>query len=176
MSGSWCWPCEPESRAYYRGMSASHPPPRRAAVGDAAEAARLLHDFNTEFQTPSPGVGVLSARLRDLLALDSTFAILAGSPSLGVALVTLRRNVWYDGPVALLDELYVVPPARGRGIGASMLDLVVSLACDVDAELMEINVDEGDAGARRFYERHGFTAVEPDTGEHALYYSRALVR
>lgn len=162
--------------AYDRDMPADHPLPRRATVEDAEQVGRLLHDFNTEFATSSPGVGVLATRLRDLLASDSTIAILAGQPSLGVALVTMRSNVWYDGPVALLDELYVVPEHRGRGIGAAMLDVVVDMARDAGVELVEINVDEGDAGARRFYERHGFSAVEPDTGEHALYYWRYLSR
>jgi GNAT superfamily N-acetyltransferase len=152
-----------------------HPRPRPAAAEDAPEVARLLHDFNTEFGTPSPGVEALAARLRDLLPGDSTFAILAGSPSLGVALVTLRPNVWYRGPVALLDELYVVPGSRGRGIGTAILDLAVATARQRGAELFEINVDEGDAAARRFYERHGFSATDPDSGERALYYSRPLV-
>lgn len=155
-------------------MSSTSVTPRRATVDDAAEAARLLHEFNTEFQAPSPGVAALTRRLRTLLAGDGTVAVLTGSPSLGIALVTLRSNVWYEGPVALLDELYVVPSRRGRGIGTALLDAAVRLARGAGAELFEVNVDEGDSGARRFYERHGITAVQPDTGERALYYSRPL--
>ena len=30
---------------------------------DAAVVARLLHDFNTEFSTPTPGAGELQSRL-----------------------------------------------------------------------------------------------------------------
>ena len=147
---------------------------RLATPDDADEVARLLHDFNTEFDTPSPGVGVLAPRLRRLLAGDATLAILAGTPAVGVALVTLRPNVWYVGQVALLDELYVVPARRSRGIGSAIVDHLLSLARASSVDLIEINVDEGDVDARRFYERHGFTATDPDTGEPALYYWREL--
>ena len=43
-----------------------------------------------------------------------------------------------------------------------------------DVELIEINVDEGDVDARRFYERHRFAATDPDSGERALYHFREL--
>jgi GNAT superfamily N-acetyltransferase len=144
---------------------------RVAAPGDAGELATLLHDFNTEFDTPSPGPAVLEPRLRSLLASDSTVALLAGSPAEGCALVTLRPNVWFDGPVALLDELYVVPDRRGEGIGTALVELLFEVAADRDVELIEINVDESDVDAQRFYERHGFSGIEPDTGERAFYFS-----
>jgi SAM-dependent methyltransferase len=148
--------------------------PRRATPDDAVEVARLLHDFNTEFATPSPGVDVLAARLRSLLAGDDTLAILAGAPAVAVALVTLRPNVWYAGPVALLDELYVEPVRRGDGIGSAIIDELLTIARSCGVDLIEINVDEGDVDARRFYERHGFAATEPGSTERALYYSREL--
>ena len=49
--------------------------PRRATPEDADEVTRLLHDFNTEFDTPSPGVAVLAPRLRRLLAGNDTLLI-----------------------------------------------------------------------------------------------------
>ena len=42
------------------------------------------------------------------------------------------------------------------------------------ALLVEINVDESDAGAMRFYERHGFSNGDPDTGEQAFWFHRSL--
>jgi GNAT superfamily N-acetyltransferase len=147
---------------------------RLATPGDAPEVARLLHDFNTEFATPSPGVDVLAVRLRRLLAAGDTFAILAGTPPAGVALVTLRPNVWYEGRVALLDELYVAPPLRGRGIGSAIIERLLATARSVDVDLIEINVDEGDVDAQRFYERHGFSPTDPETSERAFYFSLEL--
>jgi GNAT superfamily N-acetyltransferase len=155
-------------------MAPTDPVVRLADPSDAAAVARLLHDFNVEYQTPSPGVDVLAARLEGLLARPETFAVLAGAPGVGVALVTTRPNVWYDGPVALLDELYVRPDLRNQGIGTRLLAAVEAEARARRVVLVEINVDEPDVDARRFYERHGWSGLEPDTGERALYYWREL--
>ena len=89
---------------------------------------------------------------------------------MGVAVVTLRTNVWFDGPVALLDELYVAPEFRGQGIGSAMIAALLAKAREEGWELVDINVDECDEGARRFYERHGFTNTEPGSDERGLYY------
>lgn len=147
---------------------------RLATPEDAEEVARLLHDFNREFGVPTPGSRVLASRLRHLLSRDDTFAILAGAPAVACALVTLRLNVWYEGPVALLDELYVAPDIRGRGIGSDIVALMVSSARTRGVRLIEVNVDEGDVDAQRFYERHGFSASEPDSTERAFYYWQEL--
>lgn len=149
--------------------------PRLATEDDTDEVARLLHDFSVEFDTPTPGVAVLASRLRELLARRDTLAILAGRPAVAVALVTLRPNVWYPGPVALLDELYVVPERRGQGIGTGVMHLLVLETlrrCSV--ALVEINVDEGDAAAQRFSGRQGFSVTDPVTGEGALCLFREL--
>lgn len=143
---------------------------RVATPDDAHHVAAMLHAFNTEFDTPTPGVRVLEGRLREQLSGSSMFAIVTDGPPVGLALVSLRPNAWFDGPVALLDELYVAPELRSQGIGSALLATARAEARRRGAELMEINVDGPDTDARRFYERHGFSCVEPDTGEVALYY------
>ncbi len=148
--------------------------PRLAAADDARDLSVLLHDFNNEFGTPSPGVEALAARLAALLATDATFAIVAGSPAVALALVTLRTNVWYAGQVALLDEMYVVPDLRGQGIGSAIIDGLMTTCAARGVDLIEINVDEGDADAQRFYERHGFSMTEPGSEERSFYFFREL--
>ena len=147
---------------------------RRAGIGDAGIVASMLHDFNTEFDTDSPGPIVLASRLRSLLAGADTFALLGGEPPAGLALVTLRPNVWYPGPVALLDEMYVVPSARGAGIGSAISRRLIDDCRVAGVSAIEINVDEADVDAQRFYERHGFHGADPDTGERAYYYAQEL--
>jgi GNAT superfamily N-acetyltransferase len=149
-------------------------PPRVAEVADASTVGELLDAFNREYDTPTPGPAVLAARLERLLAGGDVIALLAGDPAIAVAVVTMRPNVWYDGPVALLDELYVAPDYRSQGIGAALLARVEEVARERGVELVEINVDGGDADARRFYERHGYTHITPGEPEPALYYYREL--
>ncbi len=148
---------------------------RTAGVADAAVVADLLDRFNREYETPTPGPAVLVARLKRLLSSGNVVALLAGEPAVGLALLTLRPNVWYEGPVALLDELYVVPVERGRGIGTALLKTAEDECRQRGSELLEINVDAEDTDARRFYERHGYTNREPGRTDPELYYHRDLV-
>jgi GNAT superfamily N-acetyltransferase len=164
------WGCEKLA-----GVNASQPPvPRVASRADASDIARLLDAFNREYHEPTPGPEVLERRLGRLLASEVVIAILADDPPAGVALLTLRPNVWYDGPVALLDELYVVPDMRRRGYGSALLAATEAAARERGAELLEINVDAEDIDARRFYERHGYACMGPGESEPDLYYWRDL--
>lgn len=149
------------------------PAARLAELSDVPAVARLLHEFNIEYDVPSPGIEALAARLSTLLVGDSVFAVVAGVEPVGVGLVTMRPNVWFRGRVALLDELVVVPQSRGRGIGSKILDRVVEISVELGAELVEINVDEGDVDAQRFYTRHGFEG-DGSTSERALYFWREV--
>lgn len=152
------------------------PTPRLAGTGDAAEVAVLLHAFNEEFDTDTPGPAVLERRLATLLTQPTTFAVVAGAPSLAVALVTLRTNVWYDGPVALLDELYVVPAERNRGIGSAVMAVVIAEARSRGVRLVEVNVDEGDVDAHRFYARHHFDGSGSSPDERSFMRYRDLTQ
>lgn len=147
---------------------------RLAGTADADIVAMLLHDFNTEYGTPTPDVGVLAGRLRRLLAGDMTLALVAGDPAVGVALLTLRTSVWYAGPVATLDELYVAPPLRGRGVGGRLLSAAEDEVRRRGGEVVEINVDGDDGGAPRFYRRHGYRNTEMGDDVPLLYFFREL--
>src|ERR1700730_8917677 len=125
----------------------SSPAPRAATPSDAETVARLLDAFNREYHAPTPGPDVLTARLHSLLAGSDVIAFLAGDPAVGVALLTLRPNVWYDGSIGLVDELYVAPEARGRGLGSALLVAVESLTRERGGRLIEISVDRAETHA-----------------------------
>ncbi|MFT3662682.1 MAG: GNAT family N-acetyltransferase [Gordonia sp. (in: high G+C Gram-positive bacteria)] len=147
---------------------------RVATTDDAALLARLQDAFDTEFGAPPADLDVLTRRYAALLADPDGFAILAGTPeeTTGFGTVTLRPTIYHDGPLAVLDELYVIPGLRDRGIGTRLLNAVVDEVRRRDGGGLHINVDEIDHDTRRFYERHGFVNIEPGTDYRMLLYLR----
>ncbi|HSI81919.1 MAG TPA: GNAT family N-acetyltransferase [Solirubrobacterales bacterium] len=130
---------------------------RRANADDAEDVGRLLHDFNREFDEATPGPDFLARRLSGLIASGEAVVLLAGAGPDGLAVLRSRPDLWSAGTVAYLEELYVVPELRGRGIGRALLDATVEAARRSRATRVEVGTDEGDTAARGLYESSGFT-------------------
>jgi ribosomal protein S18 acetylase RimI-like enzyme len=150
---------------------------RRATRGDAAEVARLLHDFQAEFDEPSPGVEALAERYEDLISKREMIVLLAGDGPDGFAQLRFRPWVYSAGQNAhsYLEELYVVPSLRGRGIGRTLLAAAMEAARAEGATHMELGTSQDDTAAMALYESAGFTNREgsPD-GPVMLFYEREL--
>ena len=146
---------------------------RVAGPADAPQVGRLLFDFNTEFETLTPSAAEFAARFARLFVRDDVLVLLAGAePPTGFAFLTLRPTPYYDGPLAQLEELYVLPELRDQGIGTALLAEAVARVRERGAQEMHINVDEVDSDTRRFYERHHFVNIEPGTDYRMLCYLR----
>lgn len=148
---------------------------RRGGPEDAGEIARLLHDFNTEFSEPSPGIAALTENARQMLSAGEMTVLLAGGGPDGVSLLRFRPSVWTGAPEAYLQELYVAPPLRGRGIGRALLEATIAVAREAGATAIDLNTGETDGAARALYESLGFTNREggPD-GPAMLFYERKI--
>lgn len=144
----------------------------RAQARHAGTVAALLTAFNTEFDTPVPALEDLRRRFAAMLASPAAILLLSGEESSprGFALVTLRPTPYSDGPLAVLDELYVVPSARGRGLGSELLAAVEEELLARGCPELHIDVDEGDEDTRRFYVAHGYRNAEPWSSERFLLY------
>lgn len=57
-----------------------------------------------------------------------------------------------------IEHLYVHPSAHDQRIGSALVDLAKARPLAVDG--LQLWTFQGNAGARRFYERHGFAPVE----------------
>jgi ribosomal protein S18 acetylase RimI-like enzyme len=137
--------------------------------------ARLLHAFNTEFCEPTPEVDALTARLRHLLANDEVLVLLAGEGPDGLALLRFRPSLWSESLDAHLEELYVAPDRRGKGLGRALMREAIDAARAAGAARMDLGTSVSDTVARALYESCGFTNRErlPD-GPSMLMYERDL--
>jgi ribosomal protein S18 acetylase RimI-like enzyme len=148
---------------------------RRAEVADAEAIGRLLHDFNVEFEDPTPGPRPLAGRVRELLPRGEITVLLTGTGPDGLAVLRFRPDIWTPGLECYLAELYVVPDRRGQGLGRGLMEAAIALARAEGAVYMDLGTAEDDRAARGLYESLGFSnrGGKPD-GPVNYFYERDL--
>ena len=148
---------------------------RKAGPDDARIAAKLMHDFNTEFDEEIDDPDVLERRYRAELPDGELVVLFGGEGPDGFAQLRYRKQVYSDAPAANLEELYVVPERRGQGLGRALLEAAMEEARTHGADHIDLGTSVDDTAARGLYESAGFTNREgrPD-GPVMLYYEREL--
>jgi ribosomal protein S18 acetylase RimI-like enzyme len=140
---------------------------------ERSAAGRLLHDFNTEYDDPSPGPDALAARLEVLVADGSTEVLLLENAE-GVAVLRFRPSLWSEAEECYLAELYVVPGRRGSGLGRVLLRACVARARSRGCDFMDLSTSEDDVAARHLYEAEGFRRTEGEGGPLTFHYEREI--
>jgi ribosomal protein S18 acetylase RimI-like enzyme len=146
---------------------------RRAGVDDADNVARLLHDFNVEFDEPTPDPPALAERIREVMGAD-TIVLLAGDGPDGLAVLRFRLSLWSSAKECYLAELYVVPARRGQGLGRALMETAIAVARQEGADWMDLGTSEDDVAARALYESLGFINREGPEGPITYFYEREL--
>ncbi|MGH8860701.1 MAG: GNAT family N-acetyltransferase [Jatrophihabitantaceae bacterium] len=147
---------------------------RLATPDDAAAIGQLLHDFNREYDDPTPDPSVLAARVGDLIAAGDTSVVLGGPGHDGVAVLRFRPAVWSPGLECYLAELYVVPQRRGHGLGRAIMQYAIGHARDRGADTMDLGTAEDDTAARGLYASLGFVNCDAPGRAPNLYYELEL--
>lgn len=127
-----------------------------AGPAEAETVARLLYDFNAEFDEWAPEPAILARRVRTLLEDDEITVLLAGDEAEGVAVLRFRPSLWREALECYLEELYVVPDRRRQGIGRALMEAAMELARSKGVVDMHLATGEDDAAARALYESLGF--------------------
>lgn len=140
---------------------------RQARRGDAETVASLVARFFAEegFATPSADVAVRAERF---LAEPANAAFLAfvGDTAVGVATVTTAFG-FETGAYAELEDLYVLPDHRGRGLATGLIEAVArwceARGCS-DVEVVVTPEGDDARGLGAWYRSLGFD----DTGRRIL--------
>jgi GNAT superfamily N-acetyltransferase len=76
-----------------------------------------------------------------------------GSAAVGFAILSRSFFAWTGEDILYLQDLFVSPEARGKGIGAALIEAIYAHADATGAPQVFWMVDEDDAALRRFYDR-----------------------
>lgn len=131
----------------------AHTADMNAVIALLAEQFRE-HGISLSLKHFSQGVsGLLSDTTRGCV-------LLAHDPEpVGVAVLAYTWTLEHGGPIAWLDELFVVPERRCSGIGRALLRRAMAIAKERRCLAIDLEVDLAHVRAERLYEREGFTAL-----------------
>ncbi|MCZ4327968.1 GNAT family N-acetyltransferase [Brachybacterium paraconglomeratum] len=128
--------------------------------------ARLVEDVHSEF-----GFSYDAELDADLDDPESHYPFIllvkCGTSVVGSAALTEPR----DGSTTL-KRMYLRPSLRSLGWGRRLLDGVTERAVEYGCEQIRLDTTTRQAGARRLYERNGFTLVSRDRD--TLFYSKDI--
>lgn len=134
-----------------------------AGEGDADKLLPLVAGFHAEmgFDTDAEAQ---AAAVAPLLAGSPHGAIWLIGPRrapVGYIVITFGWSVEFGGLDAFVDELYIRPAVRGRGMGAEALNGIAKAMKDAGVRALHLEAARDDEVLQRFYSRARF---EPRPG------------
>ena len=109
---------------------------------------------------------VVSALLESGVS-DFLLATIEGQP-VGCLQIAYRLSTWEAAPYAYIEDFYLAPEARARGIGSKMLDYALQRADAQRSDYIALDVRTANRAAQRLYSRFGFKESGSILMKHAL--------
>jgi ribosomal protein S18 acetylase RimI-like enzyme len=148
---------------------------RRAESEDLEAVTRLVAEFRDWWGKAEPSVAGISEVAAQLLDHDHTEFLLAfvDGEAVGVCQLRYRLSVWTGAEDCWLEDLFVTEAARGASHGRDLVEAAFESARARGCRRIELDVNEQNTAALRFYESLGFT-TEPKPPGRTLFISRPL--
>jgi GNAT superfamily N-acetyltransferase len=141
---------------------------RRAIPTDVPRVAELAHLAIEELRTQRGG-RVWASREARAEPLDASLTAALADPAHVVAVGTIDEvvvgyavapleHLRGEHPLAVVDDLYVEPDARGVGGGEGLMDLLLTWAHEQGASGIDAFTLPGNRETKNFFEARGLTA------------------
>ena len=72
----------------------------------------------------------------------------------GFTTYNLQNSTWSEGGHCYLEDLFVDPAVRGKGVGRALIEYVKSYAIENNCSRLYWNTDEDNATARKLYDTY----------------------
>jgi GNAT superfamily N-acetyltransferase len=93
--------------------------------------------------------------------LGYVWMIDADGKDVGYVVLTLRFGMEYGGSMACIDDLFVVPPSRNRGLSTAALFQIRDFCKSIGVRAITVEVGHSNGSAQTVYRRLGLAEV-PD--------------
>ena len=127
---------------------------RRATPADLPSLLAMQREFYAHERYPFDE-GVAAAAMRALLE-DASLGRMMIADEAGYFVVTFGYSLEFGGRDAFVDELYVLPAARGRGLGTQALALAEEVCREASVRALHLEVEFENPEAKRLYARSGY--------------------
>lgn len=94
--------------------------------------------------------------LREVPSLGRVYLVMDGEAVAGYLVLAFGYSLEFHGRDAMVDELYVREPFRGRGLGAACLAWAEEVCRSEGVRALHLEVDHANPRAKRLYHRHGY--------------------
>jgi ribosomal protein S18 acetylase RimI-like enzyme len=134
----------------------------RATEDDLKSTLDLLRDQFAEHQIEL-SEGDLRKAVLEVLQNDRLgFVLIAreAKRAIGAACISFAWTLEHGGKSAWLDELYVLPAYRRRGVGTALLREVIGVAGEMGCAAIDLEVEHNHRQAERLYQREGFEVLD----------------
>jgi ribosomal protein S18 acetylase RimI-like enzyme len=127
---------------------------RTAGPGDEGAVADLMHGFYEESGATWERGAARRALAHLLHAPELGRVLLADG---GYLVLTFGYSLEFGGRDAFIDEFYVRPETRGRGLGRAGIEHAATTCRAAGVQAIHLEVEDSNPDAARLYERMGFT-------------------
>ncbi|MBE7210899.1 MAG: GNAT family N-acetyltransferase [Gluconacetobacter diazotrophicus] len=135
---------------------------RQAGPDDASVLLGLMRPFYAEEHLtfdPERTPAALRTLLSDP-ALGQVWLLEADGAAAGYFVLAFVCVLEFGGRCAFVDELFIRPEHRGRGLGTAALAQAAAVGAAVGLSALRLEVDHANPGAERLYRRAGFERHE----------------
>ncbi len=130
---------------------------RRATPEDAPLLLQMSRDFHIEDGSPLDAAG--EATLTHVAAgepLAPAYILEENGATAGFFILTLGYSVENGGTDGFIDDIYLLPSLRGRGLGKLAVALAIEAAREVGIRVLLLEVEAPNQRAYNLYRQMGF--------------------
>ena len=151
---------------------------RIASLSDLDDLSRLVCSFRDVLGRSNPADDSVRESLRSLLISgegDFLLAIDDSANAVGYSQQRYRYSLWLEGLEATLEDLYVTPDCRGRGVATCLVRYGIERAWEKGCKAIKLDTNEDNLAAVALYGKLGFSSRSSRfSGSRQLLFSKTL--